>query len=102
MTKSNIDKIKDLLNYLSERDRELSNKLIEQKEFHAIRDLVKSCIKKQKKYSKNPTLDETVIMLELLYSEIDNYIILIYDEDGEDDLTYEDIDLEINELIEEI
>lgn len=102
MKKTNIEMIKDLLTYLSERDKKLTDELLEKKDFHATRDLIKSCIQKIKRCNSGLNSEERLIMLELLYSEVDNYIILIYDKDGEDDLDFDEIDLEINEIIEDI
>lgn len=102
MKKTNIEMIKDLLTYLSERDKKLTDALLEKKDFHATRELIKSCIQKIKRCNSDLNSEERLIMLELLYSEVDNYIILIYDKDGEDDLDFDEIDLEINEIIEDI
>lgn len=100
--KSKIDKIKELLYFLSERDREISEQLIKNKNYHNIRELVYSSIYKLKKPNKDSPIDERVIMLELLYSELDSYIILIYGEDGRDEVPFEELELEFNENIEDI
>ena len=100
--KSKIDKIKELLDFLSERDREISEQLIKNKNFHNARELVYSSIYKLKKPNRDSPIDERVIMLELLYSELDSYIILIYGEDGRDEVPFEELELEFNENIEDI
>lgn len=101
--KNNLEKIKDLLNYLSERDRQISQNLIESKKFHTMRELIISCIHKLKQNPKDFAIEEKVIMLELLYSELDNYILLIFEDDGRDEWFLEEEDiLNFNEIIEEI
>lgn len=100
--KSNIEKIKELLDYLSERDKHITHNLMNSKEFHSMRDLVTSCIHKLKRNSKDLRSSEKLIMLELLYSEIDNYILFIYGDDGKDELMFEDdFNIEYNDEMEE-
>ena len=95
---SPVQKMKELVQFLPEKDIKYANKFIEERNFEAFAELVKSDIVKLERsidkitdeYSEERLeLQRTLAQLEKLKSEIDSYLILLgYSENelyGEDD-----------------
>lgn len=77
-----VQKIKQLLSCVPEKDIPYANKFIKERDFEALRDLVKSDIRILFK-KKDKSLEEQIDNLRLLKTEIDAYLLLLGLEDDE-------------------
>lgn len=77
-----VQRIKQLLSCVSEKDIPYANKFIKERDFEALRDLVKSDIRILLK-KKDESLEEQIDNLRLLKTEIDAYLLLLGLEDDE-------------------
>lgn len=77
-----VQRIKQLLSYVPEKDIPYANKFIKERDFEALRDLVKSDIRILLK-KKDESLEEQIDNLRLLKTEIDAYLLLLGLEDDE-------------------
>lgn len=77
-----VQRIKQLLFCVPEKDIPYANKFIKERNFEALRDLVKSDIRIFLK-KKDESLEEQIDNLRLLKTEIDAYLLLLGLEDDE-------------------
>lgn len=77
-----VQRIKQLLSCVLEKDIPYANKFIKERDFEALRDLVKSDIRILLK-KKDESLEEQIDNLRLLKTEIDSYLLLLGLEDDE-------------------
>lgn len=77
-----VQRIKQLLSCVPEKDIPYANKFIEERDFEALRDLIKSDIRILLK-KKDESLEEQIDNLRLLKTEIDAYLLLLGLEDNE-------------------
>lgn len=77
-----VQRIKQLLSCVPEKDIPYANKFIKERDFEALRDLVKSDIQILIK-KKDKSLEEQIDNLRLLKTEIDSYLLLLSPEDDE-------------------
>lgn len=77
-----VQRIKQLLFCVPEKDIPYANKFIKERDFEALRDLVKSDIRIFLK-KKDESLEEQIDSLRLLKTEIDAYLLLLGLEDDE-------------------
>ena len=77
-----VQRIKQLLSCVPEKDIPYANKFIKERDFEALRDLVKSDIQILLK-KKDESLEEQIDNLRLLKTEIDSYLLLLGLEDDE-------------------
>lgn len=77
-----VQRIKQLLFCVPEKDVPYANKFIKERDFEALRDLVKSDIQIFLK-KKDESLEEQIDNLRLLKTEIDSYLLLLSPEDDE-------------------
>lgn len=77
-----VQRIKQLLSCVPEKDIPYANKFIKERDFEALRDLVKSDIQILLK-KKDESLEEQIDNLRLLKAEIDSYLLLLGLEDDD-------------------
>lgn len=77
-----VQRIKQLLFCVPEKDIPYANKFIKERDFESLRDLVKSDIRIFLK-KKDESLEEQIDNLRLLKTEIDAYLLLLGLEDDE-------------------
>lgn len=77
-----VQRIEQLLSCVPEKDIPYANKFIKERDFEALRDLVKSDIRILLK-KKDESLEEQIDNLRLLKTEIDAYLLLLGLEDDE-------------------
>lgn len=77
-----VQRIKQFLSCVPEKDIPYANKFIKERDFEALRDLVKSDIRILLK-KKDKSLEEQIDNLRLLKTEIDAYLLLLGLEDDE-------------------
>ena len=77
-----VQRIKQLLSCVPGKDIPYANKFIKERDFEALRDLVKSDIRILLK-KKDESLEEQIDNLRLLKTEIDTYLLLLGLEDDE-------------------
>lgn len=77
-----VQRIKQLLFCVPEKDIPYANKFIKERDFEALRDLVKSDIRILLK-KKDESLEKQINNLRLLKTEIDAYLLLLDLEDDE-------------------
>lgn len=78
-----VQRIKQLLSCVPERDVSYANKFIKERDFESLRDLVKSDIQILLK-KKDESLEEQIDNLRLLKTEIDSYLLLLgFEEEDE-------------------
>lgn len=75
-----VDKIKKLLKFIPARDIPYATKFVEERNFEALRDLVRSCIQILKR-KKDESLSTQIDNLRELKAEIDCYLLLLGTED---------------------
>lgn len=75
-----VQRIKQLLSCVPEKDIPYANKFIKERDFESLRDLIKSDIHILLK-KKDATLEEQIDNLRLLKTEIDAYLLLLNLED---------------------
>lgn len=78
-----VQRIKQLLSCVPEKDIPHANKFIKERDFEALRDLVKSDIQILLR-KKDEFLEEQIDNLRLLKTEIDSYLLLLGLEDDEE------------------
>lgn len=80
--KNPVQKINELISYVPARDIPYANKFLETRDFESLRDLIKSDITiiRRKKDDSNA---EQLEMLIQLKAEIDNYLLLLGTDDGD-------------------
>lgn len=77
-----VQRIKQLLSCVPEKDIPYANKFIKERDFEALRDLIKSDIRILLK-KKDESLEWQIDSLRLLKTEIDAYLLLLGLEDDE-------------------
>lgn len=82
-----VQRIKQLLFCVPEKDIPYANKFIKERNFEALRDLVKSDIRILLK-KKDESFEEQIDNLRLLKTEIDAYLLLLGFEDDEIEIDF--------------
>ena len=82
-----VQRIKQLLFCVPEKDIPYANKFIKERNFEALRDLVKSDIRILLK-KKDESFEEQIYNLRLLKTEIDAYLLLLGLEDDEIEIDF--------------
>lgn len=82
-----VQKIKQLLSCVPKKDIPYANKFIKERDFEALRDLVKSNIQILLK-KKDESLEEQINNLRFLKTEIDSYLLLLGFENDEIEIDF--------------
>ena len=83
-----VERVRSLLKYIPARDIPYATKFFQEREFEALRDLVKSDIQILRK-KKDDSLEEQIDFLRELKAEVDSYLLLIgLEEEGEDETDF--------------
>lgn len=81
-----VERIRGLLEHVPAKDIPYATKFLQERNFEALRDLVKSDIQILRK-KKDDSLEEQIDFLRELKAEVDSYLLLIGLEDGDEDET---------------
>lgn len=83
-----VERIENLLIYVPAKDIPFATKFLQERDFEALRDLVKSDIQILKR-KKDDSLEEQLDYLRELKSEVDSYLLMIgLEEEGEDETDF--------------
>lgn len=83
-----VERIRSLLEYVPAKDIPYATKFLQERNFEALRDLVKSDIQILRK-RKDDSLEEQIDFLKELKAEVDSYLLLIgLEEEGEDETDF--------------
>lgn len=83
-----VERIENLLIYVPAKDIPFATKFLQERDFEALRDLVKSDIQILKR-KKDDSLEEQLDYLRELKSEVDSYLLMIgLEDEGEDETDF--------------
>lgn len=83
-----VERIESLLIYIPAKDIPFATKFLQERNFEALRDLVKSDIQILKR-KKDDSLEEQLGYLRELKSEVDSYLLMIgLEDEGEDETDF--------------
>lgn len=83
-----VERIESLLIYVPAKDIPFATKFLQERNFEALRDLVKSDIQILKR-KKDDSLEEQLDYLRELKSEVDSYLLMIgLEDEGEDETDF--------------
>lgn len=83
-----VERVRSLLKHVPAKDIPYATKFLQERDFEALRDLVKSDIQILRK-KKDDSLEEQIDFLRELKAEVDSYLLLIgLEEEGEDETDF--------------